>query len=85
MMTFSDKSHLRFKKIFPMPNFTLRIDVDERVTISVDMPKSRSGSSRSQHENGPRAKSKISTTILSNLDEETLNLEVAVSLALGVI
>ena len=63
----------RFRKTFPMSNFTLCIDVDERVTISVILPK-RSSSSRSDTSSGgSRARSKISTTILSNLDEETLD------------
>jgi len=63
----------KFRKTFPMSNFTLCIDVDERVTISVILPK-RSGSSRSDTSSaGSRSRSKISTTILSNLDEETLD------------
>lgn len=63
----------KFRKTFPMSNFTLCIDVDERVTISVILPK-RSSSSRSDTSSaGSRARSKISSTILSNLDEETLD------------
>ncbi|KAL5269379.1 hypothetical protein ACHWQZ_G003017 [Mnemiopsis leidyi] len=64
----------KFRKTFPMPNFTLCIDVDERVTISVILPKRTSSSRSDTSSGGSRARSKISTTILSNLDEETLEL-----------